>query len=247
MAQDHPRKPRRDVFSHFEREANKSFRSADDYQDIQSKWAEARRRRDDFLNECTGLEQKVGNIKITVRPQLGSDPYRLELIVIIPESVSKKQIQDAAQEIVAWRERLNLFQGPAPFKGIEHLARVRKESDGKYKLECSEPQLISEGLNQRLADLLTDVEYHRNDSPPDNPPFNSEWCLSEARQLFLSWHVAKQKQDRCIKGCLQRIRSGMPAFETVRPRNGSIHLKGPFTARFVSDRIRQWRRRKSGF
>ncbi len=247
MAQGHQRKPRKDVFAHFEREANKSFRSTSDYQEIQTKWAEARTRRDAFLHEYTLLEQKIEGIEVSVRPQLGREPHRLELIITIPEGVTTNRIKAAAPKIVRWRDSLTLFQGPSPFIGIEHLARIQKGSDGKLKLECSEPHLISEGLNQRLADLLTGVEYHRNDFPPDNPPFNSEWCLSEAKNLFLSWHVAQGKQERCIKECLQRIRSGIPAFETQKTRNGFIHLKGPFTARLVSERIRAWRRRQRGF
>lgn len=244
MAKDFQRKPRRDVFAHFERQANKSFRSAEDYKNIQAKWAEARARRDTFLHEHTHLKQKIGNIQITVRPQLGKDPHQLELVVIIHEGVNKHQIKEAASEIASWCECLTQFQGPSPFKGIEHLARIAKGSDGKYKLECSDPHLISEALNQRLADLFMGVEYHRSDCPPDNPPFNSAYCLSEARQLFLSWKIPQQKQDRTIKDCLHRLRSGMPPFETLKPRNGYTHLDGPFTARFISDRIRSWRRRK---
>jgi len=237
------REPRRDVFAHFEREVLKSF-SEERYQSVHSQWAKARSRRDAFLNEYTLLEKQIGNMHVMVRPQLGRDPCRLELIVKIPEGVTAKQIKDAAPKIASWRENLTMFQGPSAFTGIENLVKVRKRRDGKYSLEHSEPHLISESFNQKLAHLLSNAEYFRTDTPPDNPPFNSEWCLSEARELFSAWKFAQSKQDSWMKKCLQRIRSGESPFETIQTRNGFSRLNGPFTARLVSARIRSWKRRK---
>jgi hypothetical protein len=234
------KEPRRDVFAHFERKAIKSARSPSEYQDIQMKWAEARTRRDNFLQEHSHLKQKIGEIAITVRPQLGSLPYRFELVVTIPEGVKKNELVDAESEIHAWRECLTNFQGPRAFMGLEHVACFKQLRNGNYKFVHAEWVAISNRRNEELVILLEDSEYHKDDSPPENPPWNSEWCLREARELLSAWKILNQA--RWINQGVQNIRAGKPAFETHQARNGIRQLKGPFTPRLVEKFIRAWRR-----
>lgn len=212
------------------------------YTDIHQKWASARQRRDEFIQECSHLPHKIGGIEIVVRPLLGRYPPRLELLIKIPEGLKATHLRNSVNDIVSWRECLTNFQGPRALLGIESLARFEKQSDGRFKFIHAEPLTISNALNRKFASLLETSEFHRNDSPPADPPFNSIWCLEEAYELLRCWNI--QFPERWITKGLNKIRSGEQVLETRYARNGIETVIGPFTCAVIDKKLRAWRRHR---
>lgn len=242
MPQKKPRAARQDLFSHLQRQAAK-FKSNDAYDAIHREWAQARERIDAFYRTAERLDRKIltengGAIQIFVRPQLGHAPSRLELLVSIPEGITRKQLNGAVSEILLWRNRLTAFQGPQWSIG---LANFVKRNDGQFEFEHATPLMTSNQLNRWFGEILRDAIAHEDDSPPCDPPWNTTWCLNEALSLLKKF--GKSSPDLEISKVLARLRDGEEPFEVEQLRNGYEVVKGPFTSKLIGNAIKSWKRK----
>ncbi|CAI4032327.1 hypothetical protein DNFV4_02757 [Nitrospira tepida] len=245
-----PRVPRRDAFDTYLRQVMALKGPQDsEYDRIQTQWAKARQRRDEFFRRVQTLERRIGGLEVDVRPVLGHTPPRLKLIVTIPEGITARKIQKAEATIAAWRTELTKFQGPTAFVGIEPFGKVEPNGAGqtdshRFVLSKTQgPAAIAEALNRSLADHLTEAVALENVVPPDDPPFNSEWRLSEARDLMQAWKINPADQEIWIREALQRLRNRKPAFASVQRGRSPARLDGPFTDTHVKNYLDNWRNR----